>query len=62
MLNFCFGQLGLHRVQAYIHPDNSASIALVEKLGFTREGLLRDNMRVGDAWRDDLLYALLSTD
>src|SRR5579872_3666303 len=62
MLDFCFGELGLHRVQAYIHPDNRASIALVEKFGFQREGLLRDNLRVGDAWRDDLLYALLATD
>ncbi len=62
MLDFCFGDLGLHRTQAFIHPHNSASIALVEKLGFRREGLLRDNLRVGDVWRDDLLYALLATD
>ena len=62
MLDFCFGELGLHRAQAFIHPDNSASIALVEKLGFRREGLLRDNLRVGEVWRDDLLYALLATD
>lgn len=62
MLNFCFADLGLHRIQAFIHPDNSASIGLVEKLGFSREGVLRDNLRVGDAWRDDLLYALLSTE
>jgi ribosomal-protein-alanine N-acetyltransferase len=62
MLDFCFGELGLHRAQAFIHPDNSASIALAEKLGFRREGLLRDNLRVGEVWRDDLLYALLATD
>jgi len=62
MLDFCFGELGLHRAQAFIHPDNNASIALAEKLGFSREGLLRDNLRVGDEWRNDLLYALLATD
>lgn len=62
MLEFCFGELGLHRAQAFIHPDNAASIAVVEKLGFSREGLLRDNLRVGDVWRDDMLYALLATD
>jgi ribosomal-protein-alanine N-acetyltransferase len=62
MLDFCFGDLGLHRLQAFIHPDNRASIALIEKLGFRREGLLRDNLRVGEVWRDDLLYALLATD
>ena len=62
MLDFCFGELGLHRAQAFMHPDNAASIALVEKLGFCREGLLRDHLRVGDFWRDDVLYGLLGTE
>ncbi|MGL4289690.1 MAG: GNAT family N-acetyltransferase [Phreatobacter sp.] len=62
MRDFCFGELGLHRLQAFIHPDNSASIGLAEKLGFRREGLLRDNLRVGEDWRDDLVYGLLATD
>ena len=62
MLKFCFGDLGLHRVQAFIHPDNIASRRLVEKLGFRCEGRLRDNLRVGDEWRDDMLYALLATE
>jgi [ribosomal protein S5]-alanine N-acetyltransferase len=62
MLDFCFGELGLHRAQAFIHPENTASRKLVEKLGFHCEGLLRDNLRVGDDWRDDMLYALLETD
>lgn len=62
MLDFCFGELGLHRVQAFIHPENAASLRLVEKFGFRCEGLLRDNLRVGDVWRSDMLYALLETD
>ena len=51
----------LHRLQALIHPDNAASRGLVEKLGFRCEGLLGDNLRVDDVWRDDMLYALLKT-
>jgi ribosomal-protein-alanine N-acetyltransferase len=62
MLDFCFGGLGLHRVQAFIHPGNVASRGLVEKLGFQCEGLLRDHLRVGEEWRNDLLYALLEGD
>jgi [ribosomal protein S5]-alanine N-acetyltransferase len=62
MLRFCFEEFGLHRLQAFIHPENTPSRALIEKLGFRCEGLLRENLRVGDDWRDDLLYALLSTD
>ena len=60
MLDFCFGELGLHRVQAFIDPDNIASRTLAEKLGFRTEGLLRDNLRVNDIWRDEMLYALLA--
>ncbi|NPU64302.1 GNAT family N-acetyltransferase [Bradyrhizobium sp. 83012] len=62
MLDFCFGELGLHRVQAFIHPDNTASRKLAEKLGFRCEGRLRDHLRVGGEWRDDMLYALLAKD
>jgi ribosomal-protein-alanine N-acetyltransferase len=62
MLKFCFGDLGLHRAQAFIHPDNAPSRALAEKLGFRCEGRLRDNLRVGDEWRDDMLYALLANE
>jgi ribosomal protein S18 acetylase RimI-like enzyme len=62
MLDFCFSELRLHRVQAFIHLDNIASRKLVEKLGFRSEGLLRGNLRVGGAWRDEILFALLETD
>jgi [ribosomal protein S5]-alanine N-acetyltransferase len=62
MLRFCLEELGLHRLQAFIHPDNTPSRALIEKLGFRYEGLLRENLRVGEDWRDNMLYALLSTD
>ena len=60
LLDFCFGELALHRVQALIDPDNVASRGLVEKLGFRNEGVLRDNMRVGEIWHDNVLYALLA--
>jgi RimJ/RimL family protein N-acetyltransferase len=62
MLDFCFGELGIHRVQAFIYPDYTASRKLVERPGFRCEGLLRDNLRVNGVWRDDMLFALLETD
>ena len=62
MLDFCFGELGLHRAEALIDPDNAPSRALAEKLGFRAEGLLRDHLRVGDTWRSEMLYSLLRTD
>jgi [ribosomal protein S5]-alanine N-acetyltransferase len=62
LLGFCFGELGLHRVEAFIHPDNAASRALVEKLGFRCEGVLREHLRVSGEWRDEMLYALLESE
>jgi ribosomal-protein-alanine N-acetyltransferase len=61
LLAYCFEELAVHRVQALIHPDNAASIALAERLGFRCEGgPLRDYWRVGDGYMDVMLYALLA--
>jgi RimJ/RimL family protein N-acetyltransferase len=60
MLDYGFGQLGLHRVTAAIGPDNPASHAVVKRLGFTREGVLREDVFTSGAWRDSVLYSVLS--
>ncbi|NIJ14518.1 RimJ/RimL family protein N-acetyltransferase [Saccharomonospora amisosensis] len=60
MLDFGFGTLGLHRVTAAVGPENAVSLALVEQLGFTREGVLRDHVFTGGAWRDSILYSVLA--
>ena len=57
-----FGAAGLHRVQADIRPENLPSQRLVERLGFTREGLLRRYLDIDGDWRDHLAYALLAED
>ena len=60
LLAYCFEELAVHRVEALIHPDNAASIALAERLGFRCEGgPLRDYWRVGDRYMSVMLYALL---
>ncbi|HKR52106.1 MAG TPA: GNAT family protein [Pseudonocardiaceae bacterium] len=60
IINFGFTTLGLHRISAAIGPDNTTSIALVTRLGFTEEGRLRDHVFTNGAWRDSLLYSLLA--
>ncbi|MYW96030.1 GNAT family N-acetyltransferase [Amycolatopsis rubida] len=60
VLEFAFGPLDLHRVTAAIGPDNAASQAVVERLGFVREGVLRDHVFTNDDWRDSVLYSALS--
>jgi ribosomal-protein-alanine N-acetyltransferase len=60
MLGYAFGPLGLHRVTAAIGPENTASLALVDRLGFSREGVLRDHVHTNGAWRDSVLLSLLA--
>jgi [ribosomal protein S5]-alanine N-acetyltransferase len=59
MITFGFATLGLHRITAAIGPDNAPSITVVKKLGFTREGRLRDHVFTNGAWRDSELYSIL---
>ena len=51
---------GLHRIEAYIHPDNLPSIALAEKCGFTYEGTAREYVYMRGNWVDHLRYILLA--
>lgn len=58
-LSHAFDVLGLERIEADIDPRNSASIRLVERLGFRREGLLRQRWRVDGEVCDSYFYGLL---
>lgn len=53
-----FGPVGLHRVEATISPQNQASRAVVDHLGFRQEGELLRYLDIDGAWRDHLLYGL----
>ncbi len=59
LIDYGFTELGLHRITAAVGPDNHASMHVLERLGFTLEGRLRDHVFTNAAWRDSLLYALL---
>jgi len=62
VLKYAFQKLKLHRVEANIQPRNRASIALVQKCGFVREGLSRRMLKVCGQWRDHERWALLVED
>ena len=59
LLRFAFEQLALHRMEADIDPRNEASIRLIQRLGFQREGYLRERWLVGEEINDTILYGLL---
>jgi len=62
LVPFAFATLRLHRVEAACIPVNVASIRLLEKCGFTREGRAREYLCINGAWQDHLLYARLAGD
>jgi ribosomal-protein-alanine N-acetyltransferase len=62
VLPFAFGALRLHRVEAACIPANVASVRLLEKTGFRREGFARQYLCIDGVWQDHLLYARLRDD
>ena len=59
VISFCFAEMGMHRLQAVVDPDNVASRALLGKLGFREEGVLRESLLMDGVWRDDVIHGLL---
>ncbi len=62
LIPFSFGTLRLHRLEAACIPGNAASIGLLEKTGFIREGYARQYLCINGVWQDHLLYARLRDD
>ena len=63
LVGFGFAAVGLHRIYALCHPDNTGSQRVMEKVGMRFEGRLREEWRYRNgAWRDSLLYAILEQD
>ena len=62
VLDHLFRVRGLHRVSAECDARNLASARLLERVGFTREGLLRQHTWIKNEWTDDLLFGLLAAE
>jgi ribosomal-protein-alanine N-acetyltransferase len=62
LIPFAFATLRLHRLEAACIPTNAASIRLLEKTGFRREGFAREYLCINGIWQDHLLYARLQND
>ena len=56
LVPFAFSTLKLHRIEAACIPDNAASVRLLEKTGFVREGFAREYLCINGVWQDHLLY------
>ena len=60
MLDFCFRQLGLHRIEAACLPANEASQRLLRRCGFRQEGYAAKLLKIRGEWQDHLMFALLA--
>ncbi|WNO69016.1 GNAT family protein [Streptomyces sp. AM2-3-1] len=58
VLQFAFGPLELHRLEANIQPDNTSSLNLVKRLGFRREGYSTAFQYINGEWRDHERWAI----
>lgn len=62
VLNFAFGRLGLNRLFADTDPRNAPSVRALERLGFLREGVLREHYWVRDEPQDAIVFGLLRSE
>jgi ribosomal-protein-alanine N-acetyltransferase len=62
VVDHCFGTVGLHRIEANIRPENTASRRVVEKLGFREEALHLRYLFIDGAWRDHVSFAVTRED
>ncbi len=62
ILWFAFNKLELNRIEAQIYSEHIASIKLYTKLGFKKEGLLRQNFLIDGAFKDSIMFSLLKNE
>lgn len=58
----CFFTMLLHRIEIAIRPENTASLRVVQKLGFHEIGMSAKYLHISGRWRDHVLFALTVED
>jgi len=59
VIDYLFKKLNKHRIIASIDPGNTASIKMVERMGFRKEAHFKESLLINGNWVDDVVYALL---
>lgn len=60
LIDIAFSELNLHRLCAHVQENNHPSINLLHGLGFQKEGICRDYLRLNGSWTDHLQYSLIA--
>lgn len=61
-VDYCLFEMNLHRIEVAIRPENTASLRVVEKLGFTEIGYAPRYLHINGDWRDHRLFAINAED
>jgi ribosomal-protein-alanine N-acetyltransferase len=59
---FAFATLKLYRIEAACLPSNAASLALLRRAGFSKEGYARNYLKINGRWQDHVLFAIIADD
>jgi RimJ/RimL family protein N-acetyltransferase len=62
VMDWGFRELNIHRIVAFCHTSNSASVRVMEKLGMHQDGMLRQTRWLHGEWWDEYVYAILDKD
>ena len=62
LIEFGFGKMHLHSIEANVNPQNQNSIKMLERIGFKKEAYFRENYFYLDKFIDSVIYSLLETD
>lgn len=62
MIEYCFDELEMGRLEADVDPQNTASLRLLDRHGFEREGYFRKRWFIRNQWFDSVMFGLLRSD
>lgn len=62
LIGYAFTELGLNRIQASADADNARSLATMERMGFIKEGVMRQRDFYKGAFHDDVVFSILKED
>jgi [ribosomal protein S5]-alanine N-acetyltransferase len=59
VIDWAFSEMNVHRIVAFCHADNAASVRVMEKLGMHQDGRLRETRWLRGIWWDEFVYSIL---
>lgn len=62
VIDFGFRKLNLHRIEALVGKDNLASLKIIKKNGFVKEGLMREHYKTQNGFEDSMVFSLLQSE